>query len=206
LQPAPVSRALRRRRIIQAAWAALATISATWIAIDQYRWPGDDWATWDRRRVVIVATVSGDTVRVRPAAGAGDALVKLLGLQSPDEASQRLGWTVDELARGVADKIAADVGGKPVLLRLEPLQTREPDGRLRATLYLSDADNFNADLVRAGVALPDQSDCSTMPLLIDAQILAKRSGAGMWDGWQKPRGNRSRDDATPPDPTKADGP
>jgi endonuclease YncB( thermonuclease family) len=160
--------------------------------VNQFAFPGDDLAIWDRHRVLIKSALSGDTVAVRSIDGRRGDSVRLLGIESPEKTARRIGWSQDELRLGLSAFLTKNVAAAPVLLRLEPPQTRESDGRLRAYLYLSDVDNINIDLVRNGLALPDQSECSMMSLLIGAQIIAKKTGAGVWEGWERGPATRSR--------------
>src|SRR5205807_6979825 len=77
--------------------------------------------------------------------------------------------------------LAARLKGRSVTLKLEPLQSRDPEGRLLAWAYLDDTNCVNIELVRDGLARTDTRRASTFRAVLDAaQTDARKHRRGLW--------------------------
>ena len=141
---------------------------------------GDDWSAFDHRTFVVSRVIDGDTIHIKSNEGSSETIVRLIGIDAPElhdpGTSQPAYWS--DRARAYLD---ARASGKPVTLRLEPIQTRDRYGRLLAYVYLSDADCLNADLIHDGQAYADRRfRHSYRPQYEQAESEARRKQRGLW--------------------------
>ncbi len=158
--------AIRRRRLLRWTLLLLATALGATILADHlgaFGYRGDDLDRFDRRRAIIRAVNDDATVQV--STDRGDANVVLLGADPGAGAAQFLRSFV----------------GRSILIRLEPLQSRDAAGRLRAYLYLDDSNVLNVDLVREGWARAERRVRHSLAALMDgAELEAKKKRRGLW--------------------------
>lgn len=168
----PRARFRARRRTL----AVAAVVTGIVILADHRGWllaRPDDMATYHGREAPVVGIVDGETIEI----AARDALadrpttrLRLWGLDCP----RAWAGKAAELARSM-------VGGRPVVLCLEPHRTRGSFGRLLAHVSLPDGSSLNEALLAAGLARADDRWPHAM-LRRYAQLerAAQREGAGMW--------------------------
>ena len=139
---------------------------------------GDDWATFDRASFDVVAVVEGDLLTVRPAGGAGETRVRLVGVDAPDPPGY---WSAE-----ATQHLTQQAPGKRVTLRLEPTQTRAADGSLLAYVYPDDGPSLNLLMVRDGHAYADRRTAHSLQSVFDQEESeARRKGRGLWKSVQE---------------------
>jgi micrococcal nuclease len=138
-----------------------------------FGYQGDDHARFDQRRASVIEVIDGDTVRI--ADDDGPPLpARLLGIDAPELPDAH--WAPKAHAY-----TAARLKDRTVTLRLDPLQTRDADGRLLAYLFITDGDCLNVDLARDGQAYADRRLSHSLRTLIEsAETEARRKGRGLW--------------------------
>ncbi|MGD1275737.1 MAG: thermonuclease family protein [Tepidisphaeraceae bacterium] len=165
---------LRRRRWIGLARAAV-LCAAVSILLDHVRAAnrhGDDWSRFDRREVQFVAAHDGQSIDVRRSEGEAATAVHLLGVAAAGDPV----W--DQIA---AQQLALMLSGKPILLQLEPTQTRDDRGRLLAYAFVDERQPINAQIVRQGWARADpQMKCALQGMVQQAQKEASKKQIGIW--------------------------
>jgi micrococcal nuclease len=109
----------------------------------------DDWSTFDHRTFTVTRVIDGDTIVIRN--GEDDVIVGLVGIDAPPLHDPTTGQPAHWAERAAA-YTRARAEGKTVTLRLEPVQTRDREGRLLAYVYLLDSDCLNIDMVHDGEA------------------------------------------------------
>lgn len=108
-------------------------------------------------RAEVVGHVDGDTVRVRIAAGSGEApaelrvveTVRLLGVDTPETVHPNR--PVERFGKDAGDFTRTRLVGRTVYLAFD-WDLRDRYGRLLAYIYLQDGECFNAMLIREGYA------------------------------------------------------
>jgi endonuclease YncB( thermonuclease family) len=167
------------------AWVALLLLVVS-IAIAQWRLldkrhgaaASGDWATFDKKRLLVTRVADGDTIIVRSTAG--ETRVRLLGVDAP-ELRRENGSHPDHWADRAAAYTRGRAEGKFVTLQLDPPQTRDTYDRLLAYVYLSDTDCLNMDLVRDGQAYADRRfKHSFRPQYEMAENEARKKQRGLW--------------------------
>jgi len=119
-----------------------------------------------------VAAHDGQSIDVRRGESEAPTAVHLLGVSAVGDAA----W--DEIA---AQRLATLLGGKPILLQLEPTQTRDDRGRLLAYAFVDERQPINAQIVRQGLALADgRMNCALLGLVQQAQKEARKKQIGIW--------------------------
>lgn len=137
-----------------------------------FRGPGDDYARFDRGTFAVAAVVDGDTFLL---SDREHTPVTLLGVDAPD-------LPAGHFATEAAAYLRGRLEGKSVLLKLDGTQTRDPVGRLRAYVYLSDTDLLNADIVRDGRAYADRRLKHTFgPIVEQLENEARKKHRGLWE-------------------------
>ncbi|HEY1628232.1 MAG TPA: thermonuclease family protein, partial [Tepidisphaeraceae bacterium] len=132
----------------------------------------DDWSAFDHRTFVVSKIISADTICVGDISN--PLTVRLVGVDAPASA-----YWIKKSKTYVEQRTL----GKNVTLRLEPIQTRDRDGALRAYVYLSDLDCLNADLVHDGEVFADRQFAHTFqPQYEMAENDARRRERGLWYG------------------------
>lgn len=168
------ARLRRRRRRIGLARAAI-LCAAVSILLDHVRAAnrhGDDWSRFDRREVQFVAAQDGQSIDVRQSSGGPITAVHLLGVAAAGDPA----W--DKIA---AERLAVMLSPKPILLQLEPTQTRDDRGRLLAYAFADERQPINAEIVRHGLALADaQMNCTLLGMVQQAQKEARKKQIGIW--------------------------
>jgi endonuclease YncB( thermonuclease family) len=138
------------------------------------QWPmigpvGDDWSKFNHRSFITVKISDGLIVLNN----AGP--VRPIGIYVPtgNEAG----------AAGATGWLARQVVGRPVDLMLVGPQTRDPDGALRARVYLDGSDDLALSAVKAGVVYVDRRERDPFrPALAAAESDARKHGRGLWAG------------------------
>jgi endonuclease YncB( thermonuclease family) len=130
----------------------------------------DDWARFDRQPAQVISVIDGQTIDIRLANSNIAARVHLLGVASCNQA---------------ADERAAQrnpSAGRTVILRLEPTQTRDSQGRLLAYAYLDDrTGSVNVQMVQEGFAILDRRcDCMLSGPIRLAESEARKKHRGLW--------------------------
>jgi endonuclease YncB( thermonuclease family) len=164
------SAALRRRKLLRLAVLLILFVLGLTILLDHlgaFGYRGDDWASFDGRRFEAQRIAPNGFVII---SNHLETEVRFLGLDFPERhAANSRGYLVSSLA------------GKMVILKLDPLQTRDAAGHLLAYVYLTEADCLNADIVRAGHARADRRQKHSMQAVFDAaETDARKHGRGMW--------------------------
>jgi endonuclease YncB( thermonuclease family) len=137
---------------------------------------GDDWAAFDRRTVVVTGVIDAADVTVRPEAGGDETPVHLIGLDTRD-----MHGRPEAVAETCGREAAARLLGRRVAVRLEPVQTRDADGRLLAYLFLTDTDDVGLGLIRDGYAAADRRVGHTRRAAYEtAENDARHKGRGLW--------------------------
>jgi micrococcal nuclease len=139
---------------------------------------GNDWETFDRKRVIVTKVADGDTLTIRN--GSSEARVRLLGVDAP-ELHPDGGVPPDHWAERAAAYTRGRSEGKFVTIKLDSTQTRDRYERLLAYVYLSDTDLLNLDLVRDGQAYADRRFKHSLRSQFEtAENEARKRGRGLW--------------------------
>jgi hypothetical protein len=170
--------ALRKRaRIILGLRVLVAALVVSAIA-DNALSHGDDWAKFDHRQFTCTAAGDSDVIGI-----GGGEWVHLLGV-----AGCTAHWD------GMAKSRLSGYVGDPLVLKLEPTQTRDARGRLLAWVFLSSQQTLNAEMVRGGFLLADRPDPSTLLTSVEsAEREARQKNRGLWgevDNWEMPEWRR----------------
>jgi endonuclease YncB( thermonuclease family) len=173
VQPHGAASFLRRRRL--ARWISSASIVLVVITAGWSHWRGgaiDDRAAFNHRKLLVTNILAGDEIVVRRES-ASEQTIHLIGIAAPrgsehwaDESRQRMtSWLLN----------------KPVVLFLEPPQTRDADDRLLAYVYTTDSINVNAEAVREGLAYADRNEAALLgPFIQQAENEARKKSHGLW--------------------------
>jgi endonuclease YncB( thermonuclease family) len=159
----------RRRRLLR--WAATLMLLALGAAVlldhlGYFGYDGDDWRRFDGRSFNVSRALDGRTLIV--SADGREVTVVLLGVDPPTDPAARV-------------HLSNRLTGRQVTLKLEPLQTRDAQGRLLAWVYLGDTGCLNLDLVRDGLARADARRASTFRGPLEAaQTDARKHRRGLW--------------------------
>jgi endonuclease YncB( thermonuclease family) len=120
--------------------------------VGAFGYPGDDWQRFDGRQFTVKQIIDNQSFTI------DGATVRLLGVRQQDD-------------ERIASQVESRLRGKTVLLKLDRPQTRDSSGQLLAYVYLSPADCWNVDMVRAGLADADvQTPCS----MLDQMVVTER--------------------------------
>lgn len=139
-----------------------------------FGYKGDDWSTFDGKRVVVANVVDGDTLHIT--IGDGETTrVRLIGVDAPEmDPPAYWGDRATAYTRG-------RLAGKQVTVKLDGTQSRDRYGRLLAYLFVTDNDNFNFDLVNDGQAYADRRHGHSMRSQFEtAEAEARRKERGLW--------------------------
>jgi hypothetical protein len=158
---------IKRRRIIRWSIAAVALLLALASVADHLR--GSDWR-FDGRWFIVTGITEDMLIELAPEQGGKVTRVRLLGLPGPGE-----DWSMHAREHGLAR-----LAGRRVLLRLEPMQSRDDAGQLQGYLYMDDR-NVNVDLVQQGQARMDRGPKHTFAgAMAQAESAARRKRLGVW--------------------------
>ena len=169
------SAALRGRRLLR--YLALLSISllGLFVLLDHlgcFGYRGDDVAAFDGKRFTLQ--------HVNPR---GDLIVTHDGRETE---IRLLGVAANSTAQTYLQEHAI---GKSVILKLEPLENRDADGRLPAYVYLNESDCLNVDIVRAGAARADRRRKHSMQAVIEgAEVDARKHHRGLWKDFMDSQG------------------
>lgn len=161
---------------------ALLMLAAAVLA-DRLGWLGgreDDVARFDHAQALVIRVIDGDTAVVRMLNDGREVLIHLLGVDAPD---LHFGQERPEeyWATPARDYLVERLKNQTLTLRLEPLLTRDRFGRLLVYAYLTDADNFNVDLVRQGYAYADRRVKHSLSGVMEAaEAEARQRRSGLW--------------------------
>jgi endonuclease YncB( thermonuclease family) len=165
-------RLIRRKIFSWLGWLILASLLLSSLADHLRGVARDDWARFDHQTFLVVRIIAADTICVGDVAN--PIIVRLVGIDGPASAY----WM-----KKSTSYVEQRVLGKNVTLRLEPIQTRERDGELRAYVYLSDVDCLNADLIHDGEVFADRRYAHTyQPQYQMTEGEARRRERGVWYG------------------------
>ena len=173
-----VAMALRQRRN-RGGWVAAALVvligSAVW---SHYHNPADP-SRWDGRSVVCERVIDGDTIVVS-GPGIDHERLRLRGIDAPEVVHPGLdhdAYFGVEARRYLAGRLT----GRPVLLKFDGTEKRDPYGRLLGYVYLGDSDCVNVDLVRDGMAYVDRRFKTLLESALDqSETAARTHGVGLW--------------------------
>ncbi|HQY88309.1 MAG TPA: thermonuclease family protein [Tepidisphaeraceae bacterium] len=134
-----------------------------------------DWKRFDHAKANVVEVIDGDTIDVDVMIG--DKLVRerirLLGTDAP-ELTDYWGERAMQYTKTRSTRA-------PVLIRLDEIETRDPDGRLLAYVWLAENDMLNEALVRDGQAYAYRVRTYQLSSRIrEAEGDAARSRRGIW--------------------------
>jgi endonuclease YncB( thermonuclease family) len=169
-------RRLRRRRWRTRAAAAIVFCIAGSIILDHLlaSGHGDDWSRFDGRQVLVISADDARTISVRDDGSDQITQVCVLGI-GPTEAP----W-----AEKAQEFLASSLTGRMVTLKLEPTQTRDPQGRLLASVFLEDDRPISVDVVDRGFARADRRQPYAFHVDVErAQTEARKKGRGLWIGY-----------------------
>lgn len=109
-----------------------------------------------------------------PAGSAAPATkVRLIGIDAPEAGSH--------FAEQAAAYLVVRTTQKPLILRLEPTETRDRFGRLLAYVYSSDASCVNQEIVRDGFAYADRRHRHSLRAQFEmAENEARKKSRGLW--------------------------
>jgi len=162
-----VQQALRRRRWGKVSAIACVAVLAGFMIADHlgaFGYHGDDWADYDHHVIQIDQAQSADTLL------ADNQKIHLLGIAG-------VGGKWDLAACDAIDQSR----DKSAALLMDWPQTRDADGRLRAYLFLNDADELNRELVSRGLAIADRRENFRLAEPINqAESDARHKHRGLW--------------------------
>ena len=189
--PHPHAMLLRRRRRLRWTIIVAAAVLVVVSAIDHLGfvhhtgflrplglpgYSGDDHARFDRQRFSVARVVDGDTLELQ--SGSETVPVRLLGIDAPE--LHRDGRP-DHWAPQARDWLKQTAEGKIVILRLEPVRTRDRYGRLLAYVYLDEQTDLSHLAVKLGHAYADRRFNHTMRSLFEqSEAQAQRRALGLW--------------------------
>jgi endonuclease YncB( thermonuclease family) len=164
---------LRRHRLIARAVKFICLCAVASILFDHvFASAGarDDWSSFDRQSGKIVSVIDGQTINIRLENSNLVTPVHLLGVASCNSSA-------DERAAKTAPSV-----GQPVILRLEPTQTRDSQGTLLAYAYLDNrAGSVNVEMVQQGFAILDRRCvCMLSGPIRAAESEARKKRRGLW--------------------------
>lgn len=178
-----LSSPLRRRRLFSAIGYASLLIVGILFGADHFgsNRARDDWSRFDHQSFRVTKIIDGDTINITDTSG-NETTVRLLGIDAPEMLDPTTNSPAHWAERAMA-YMAARAGARNVIIRLEPIQTRDRYDRLLAYIYLSDGDCLNMDIVRDGQAFADRRfRHSYRPQYEQAENEARKKERGLWKG------------------------
>jgi hypothetical protein len=171
LKPA-YSAALRRRKLLRFMAMSAVALPALAVILDHlgcFGYRGDDWSRFDGKLFKVSRITPEGLIEV--AAGRPPTLVRLLGVTYPDES------TTAEFH----DHLTPLLTERTIILKLEPVESRDPAGHLLAYVYLNESECLNVEVVRQGLARADRTREHTLRAPIDgAETDARKHHRGLW--------------------------
>lgn len=144
------------------------------------RYRGSDHEIFDQKTVMVIHVVDGDTVRIRRGPADDQVLVRLLGIDAA-EMNYRTDSPPEHFAEQATRYLRNRVEGRSVILKLEPLETRDRYDRLLAYLYPTPNENLNLTMVRDGQVYADRRFRHTYRTQFEqAENEARHAGRGLW--------------------------
>ena len=173
----------RQRKIFRLLVTIVGLLVAILAALDHKgaikKGSGKDWEVFDQKTAHVTRVVDGDTLHIRLQDGTEEK-IRMLGIDAPemhDDTTHQPAYWAQNATKYLHDR--AD--GKDVILRLEPLETRDRYGRLLAYIYLSDADCLNFDCIHDGQVFADRRfKHSYKPQYEQSENEARRAKRGIW--------------------------
>lgn len=163
-----LSSPLRLRRLLIASGYVLFAALFISILVSHSRASSDDWSRFDHRAFRVINVIAGDEIVIET--NVEPMQVRLLGAVDPQIQSIQ-----------TRENVIARAMNEMVTISLEPVQTRDADGDLRAFVYLSAADCLNQDLIHDGLAFADRRGRFTyQSQFIMAENEARKKQRGMW--------------------------
>ncbi len=178
--PQPV---LRRRQLQRRTVLILLVLLGLGVIADRLgllRYHGNDHKVFDQQPAMVTRVVDGDTVRIRRGPADDEVPVRLLGIDAP-EMNYRSSDPPEYFAEQATNYLRSRVDQRSVILKLEPLKTRDQYNRLLAYLYLNETENVNLAMVRDGYAYADRRFPHTFRSQFEqAEHEARRARRGLW--------------------------
>jgi endonuclease YncB( thermonuclease family) len=167
-------RLLRRRRLRTLAYSIIALILFSSLSdrAGLFGYSGDDYSRFNHRAFPVLDIQSGDTFRIL--ADNHSVSVHLLGVDAPDAPTDH--WFAESLRY-----TRARLKDRTITLRLDGTQTRDDSGNLLAYVFITDADNLNADVIRDAQAYADRRIKHTFHAACEqAENEARKKHRGLW--------------------------
>jgi endonuclease YncB( thermonuclease family) len=167
-------RLLRRRRLRHLAYLLLAIILLAALSdrAGVFGYSGDDFSRFNHRPFPVLDIQSGDTFRILD--DGSPVTVHLLGVDAPDSPADH--WFAESLRY-----TTARLTDRTIMLRLDGTQTRDASGNMLAYVFVTDADNLNADIVRDGRGYADRRVRHTFHVAFEqAETEARKKRRGLW--------------------------
>ncbi len=126
--------------------------------------------------------IDGDTLHValENDPGRRETVVRLIGIDAPEMNTDSM-LPSEHWADRSRNYVIARTAGRPLVLRLEPTQTRDGVGRLLAYVYVADSDCLNADIVRDGQGYADRRFRHSFRAQFEAaENDARKKQRGLW--------------------------
>jgi endonuclease YncB( thermonuclease family) len=172
-----ISQWLRWRRVLRIGAVVVFVLLVGLIVLDHTRafgYSGNDLRRFDHRSVVVTRAIDGDTICVKGPGDASETTVHLLGVDAPDLPANH--W-----AEQAAKYTTARTVGRTVTLHLDPIGWRNDRGELLAYVFITDADNLNADIVHDGQAYADRRTTHSLHAAFEvAEKDARTKKRGLW--------------------------
>lgn len=144
------------------------------------RYRGSDHEIFDQKPAMVTSVIDGDTVRIRRGPADDEVPVRLLGIDAP-EMNYRTDSPPEHFAQQATQYLRSRVEGRSVILKLEPLETRDRYDRLLAYLYPTPNENLNLTMVRDGQVYADRRFNHTYRAQFEqAENEARSAGRGLW--------------------------
>ena len=160
--------ALRGRRLLRLLAITLVSTVALLIFLDHrghFGYRGDDWARFNGKPATILRITPACTLIISE--NHQETEVRLLGIRPSDDLNLH--------------RYLTDFTGKPIVLRLEPLEPRDQSGRLNAYVYLSESECLNVNVVHEGLARVDRSfKHSMLAAMSGVEADARKHSRGIW--------------------------
>lgn len=167
-------RLLRRRRLRTFAYSIVALILIASLSdrAGVFGYSGDDYTRFNHRAFPVLGVQSGNTFRIL--ADNHPITVHLLGVDAADSPTDH--WFAESLRY-----TTARLKDRTITLRLDGTQTRDDSGNLLAYVFITDADNLNADVIRDAQAYADRRVKHTFHAAFEqAENEARKKRRGLW--------------------------
>ena len=161
-----------RRTLLAIVAVIVLVIGLEWLGL--LGWRGDDRRHYQGKWFAVAGILDGQTLLLQEADGRLTPL-HLLGIDAPMGDSP--------FAQSAAEALLEKTWKKNVLIRFDPMATRDAAGGLTAYVYLSDADMVNTDMVKSGAAYAQRKlRCEMTTAFTLAESDAHKHSRGLWQG------------------------